>query len=136
MYFFAFGNLAIGAVALFSPDSGAQSADGVPLFSFPQAAADAIVGAVALLGVAGFLMGVLYSIAATRYRSMIPLMYLFIVGSYAARRAIGAFKPIPHEGAHAGGAVIIAMTVLAVAGLLLSVVGKGYAAGAEPTPVH
>ena len=132
MAFFAIANLVIGAVAIFSPDSGAQSADGVPLFSFTVGGASTIIGVVALLGLAGVVMGALYAIVVVRYRAMIPLMYLFIVFDYVARRGLAAFKPIAHEAGHVGGSVVLTMTALSVIGLVLSLIGKRYR---EATPL-
>ena len=103
MVVFVIVNLGIGLVTIFSPDSGAQSADGVPLFTFTYGGAMTIIGIAALLGLGSVVMGLLYALAALRYRSMIPLMFVIIVGTFAGRRILGVFKPIIHDGVHPGG---------------------------------
>ena len=71
-------------------------------------------------------MGVLYGLAVLRYRSMIPLMYLFVLAGFLGRRVIGAFKPIAHQGGHPGFAMVTAMALAAAIGLALSLTGPRY----------
>ena len=125
-----FANLAIGLISIFRPDSGAQSADGIPLNQF-GGGAQAVVGTVALLGLARVLMGLLAVLSLARYRAMIPLIYLLTVTDVLAHRAILVMKPIV-SGPSAGSDVVIALTLLSIAGLALSLIGRGYSRAPSP----
>jgi hypothetical protein len=122
-----FVNTGIGLASIFRPDSGAQSADGIPLNHFGGGGAQAVIGTVALLGLARVLMGLLAGLALARYRAMIPLIYLLTVTDVLAHRAILVMKPIA-SGPSAGGYVVVTLTLLSIVGLALSLIGRGYAA--------
>ena len=126
-------NLVIDVMAILAPDGEAQSADGIPLFSYPPAAAAAVVGVVGFLGLAGLLLGVFRILALTRYRAMIPLIYALLVLEYPAHKAVGLIKPIARFGGTHGADITLVLFGLAVVGLALSVTGKGYAAGRTPS---
>ena len=123
---FTIASLAIGLLAIVSADSGAQSADGIPLYSLTVGGASTIIAVVALLGLAAFLRGVLCGLVLMRYRSMLPLMYLLVATSFLARQAIGLYKPIATDGVNSSETVTLVLTVFSVVGLVLSLVGKGY----------
>lgn len=129
MCLLTFVNGGIALVAIFRPDGGAQSADGIPLDSFGPAAAQAVVGVVALLGLAKLWMDLLFVLGLIRYRALVPLMYLVLVADFLAHRAVGLMKPIVREGGHPGGYVIWVLFGLSLVGLALSVVGKEYEEG-------
>lgn len=120
-------NVGIDGVAVFRPDGGAQSADGIPLNTFSPAAASTVIGIVAFLGLAGLLLGVLYGLAAVRYRAMIPLMYVLMVTELLGHKIIRLFKPITYAGVSDGDYVSLTILALSVIGLCLAVTGKGYA---------
>ena len=120
-----FVNVGIGLVSIFRPDSGAQSADGIPLDHFGGGGAQAVIGTVALLSLAKVLMGLLDALALARYRAMIPLLYLLMVVDFLAHRAILMMKPIV-SGPSTGGFVVPILIALSVAGLALSLIGRGY----------
>ena len=123
----ALANVAIALVAIFRNDGGAQSADGIPLDTFTVAAAQSVIGAVALIGLAKLLLGFLFILALLRYRAMIPLMYLLIVVDYVGHKWLGFVKPIMHvAGTSAGTIVTLALFALSVIGLVLSLWGRGY----------
>ena len=126
LYALTFMNLAIGLVSIFRPDSGAQSADGIPLDHLGGGGAQAVVATAALLGLARVLSGFLAVLALVRYRAMIPLIYLLMVTDFLAHRAILVMKPIV-SGPSAGSYVVATLIVLSIVGLTLSLIGRGYA---------
>src|ERR1700682_1874394 len=79
LYPITFLNLVIDLVSIFSADGGARSADGIPLDTFSAAAARAVVGVAAYLGLADLVLVVFSVLALVRYRAMVPLIYLVIV---------------------------------------------------------
>lgn len=120
-YPLVFVNVAIAAVAIFRADGGAQSADGIPLDTYPAAAAATVIGIGAFLGLAKLLLGSLYTLAAFRYRAMIPLMYALIVTDLVGRKVIVLYKPIVRmAGTATGSYVTWTLFALSVIGLVLS----------------
>lgn len=125
-YPITFMNLAIDLVAIFTSDGGAQSADGIPLDTFGAGGAQAVIFVVALLGLSGLLLGLLFVLALFRYRAMIPLMYVLLVVDYLGHKGIGLMKPIVRVGTPSGGFVGVALFALTVIGLVLSLRGRDY----------
>jgi hypothetical protein len=129
LYGLTFVNVAIALVAIFRKDGGAQSADRIPLDTYGVAAAQAVIGVVAFLGLAKLLMGLLSVLALIRYRALVPLMYLVLVVDYLAHKGIGWMKPILRDGTHVGGYVTLILFGMSVVGLVLSISGKRYEEG-------
>jgi hypothetical protein len=121
-----FVNTGISLVAIFRPDGGAQSADGIPLDSFAPAAAQAVIGVVAFLGLANLSLCVLFIVALICYRSMIPLLYSISVIEWLAHKGIGQMKPIVRTAATTGHYVSFGLLAVTVIGLILSLTGKNY----------
>src|SRR5438067_9841017 len=96
-------NVAIDLAAIFTPDGGAESADGIPLSTYPATAAAAVIGVAAYLGLAGLMVDLIYLLALVRYRAMVPLLYLLLIVQYPAHKAIGLIKPIARAGEAHGG---------------------------------
>jgi hypothetical protein len=130
-YPLAFMQVAIALVAIFARDGGAQSADGIPLDTFTSGGAEAVIGVVAFLGLAKLLLGVLFVLAAFRYRAMIPLMYVLILVDFLGHKGIGLMKPIVHVEASSGSYVNAVLITLCVIGLILALRGKDYLSGQE-----
>ena len=128
-------NAAIALGAIFNPDGGAQSADGIPLNTFGAAGAEAVIHVVALLGLACLLLYLLFVLALLRYRAMVPLLYLLVVVDYLAHKAIGVMKPVAHVGGATASVVDLVLIGVSAAGLILSLSGKGYARGERATGV-
>lgn len=121
-------NTAISLGAIFARDGGAQSADGIPLSSYPPDAAGAVIGVVAYLGLADLLLCFLFALTLLRYRAMVPLMYALIVVDSIGHRGIGWMKPIVRmAGTPTGSYVTQALFALSVLGFILSLLGKNYA---------
>ena len=88
---------------IFSPDGGAQSIATIPLEKYSDAAASTIIGMFALWGLSQLIVGLIYLIAAIRYRSMIPILYLLSVFEYLMRATyIPAYKSIETAGTAPG----------------------------------
>jgi len=79
---------------IFLPDGGAQSIATVPLSQYSSGAESSVISVFALWGLSQLLIAIVMLIAALRYRSMVPLLYLFLVVEYSARICIGIFKPL------------------------------------------
>jgi len=86
--------IARSLVHIVAADGGAQSIATIPLNTFTEAGARTAVLMFAYWGISQLLMGFLYLLALLRYRSMIPLMYLFMAAEYALRLVVGRLKPI------------------------------------------
>jgi len=117
-------NVAIDLGAIFTPDGGAETADGIPLSTYPAAAAAAVIGVAAYLGLAGLMLDLIYVLALVRYRAMVPLMYALLVVQYPAHKAIGLMKPIVRAGDPHGGWITLGLFVLTLIGFALSLTGK------------
>ena len=90
-------------IHLFSPDGGAQSIATIPLHSFTKNASDTIIHLFAQWGLSQLLIGLLYIIVLIKYKSLIPLMYLFLTIEYSTRLLLGFYKPFELEGYAPGG---------------------------------
>jgi hypothetical protein len=90
-------------IHLFSPDGGAQTIAGIPLHLFSRNASDTIIHLFAEWGLSQLLFGLLYIIVLFKYRSLIPLMYLFLIIEYSTRLFLGFYKPFELEGYAPGG---------------------------------
>lgn len=121
-----FMNVGIALAAIFRSDGGAQSADGIPLDTYGAAAAQAVIGVVAILGLAKLLIGLLFVLALIRYRALVPMMYLMLVVDYLAHKGIGWMKPIARNGTRMGIYLTLILFGLSLVGLVLSVSGKKY----------
>src|SRR4051794_15426480 len=68
----------IALSTLFNGRVAAQSADGIPLDSFGASGAAAVVALFAIWGLAQLVFSVLGVLALTRYRAMIPLVFVLL----------------------------------------------------------
>lgn len=117
LYFFyplAFMTIIRSLVHIFSPDGGAQSIAKIPLDTFTQTGAESLILIFSLWGFTQFLQGFVFVLVAWRYRSLIPLMYLFIVFENVMRLVLGMLKPIEAVGTpgSAGSYVLIPLALI------------------------
>jgi hypothetical protein len=105
---------------MFLQDGGAQSIATIPLDNYSVAAADVVIHIFAEWGLTQLLFGILYAIVLGRYKSLIPLMYLFILTEYTGRLFIKFYKPIILEGTAPGGVGNYIMIPVALLMLVLS----------------
>lgn len=118
--------VALSLAHIFRADGGAQSVSTIPLDTYPSGAAQNIVAVFARMGLEQLLVGALLVIVLIRYRAMIPLIYLLLVLQYVAHEGIIRMKPLVLAGTSGARTVALVMAGLIVAGLILSIIGKGY----------
>jgi hypothetical protein len=102
----------------------ATTADGIPLDTFPPAAADAIVSMFAIWGFAHFMICLLCILVLFRYRAMVPFMFLFLLLEHLGRKLVLYFIPIDRSGTPPGTYVNLILLGVMIAGLVLSLSGK------------
>jgi hypothetical protein len=108
--------LAMGLKSILSARETAAGADGIPLDSFSPGAQAEVLSMFALLGLYLLPLPVMGVIALIRYRAMIPLMYLLMLGLQLASRALN----MANAGAAASGGPPIGFFVnLAILGVML-----------------
>lgn len=115
----------INLVSLFDPVRG-YAADGIPLNTYPPAAAQAVLGVGAYLDIEGLMLVLLFVVALVRYRAMIPLMYLLLVIEFLAHKGGGVLRPIARTTEHSGSWITLGLFAATLAGLVLSLTGKRY----------
>lgn len=123
LYFFyllTIGTIGRSLVHLFASDGGAQSIATIPLNSYPEEAAQVVIHIFAEWGLMQLLFGIFYAIVIWRYKSLIPLMYSFILTEYSGRLFLSVYKPIVLEGIAPGGVGNYLMIPVALLMLLLS----------------
>jgi len=110
----------IALATIFNGRVAAQSADGIPLASFGAAGAQAVVALFAIWGLSQLVFSVLGILALTRYRALIPFLFVLLLAEHLARRWILLVKPIARIGTPSGVYVNLALLVLMIVGLALS----------------
>jgi hypothetical protein len=90
-------------IHLISPDGGAQSIATIPLHLYSKEASDTIIHMFAEWGLSQLLLGLFYIVVLIKYKSLIPLMYLFLVIEYSSRLLLSFYKPFALEGQAPGG---------------------------------
>lgn len=112
--------VAIALGSIFNGYGAASGADGIPLDSFPPAASQTILSLFASLGLSRLMLGLLCVLALTRYRSMIPLLFLILLVEQLSRQAILYFLPVPREGSPPVSVINLVLLGFMVVGLALS----------------
>ena len=102
------------------PDGGAQSIATIPLDDFTANGAAALIHVFAEWGLSQLMFGLFYVIVLLRYRSLIPLMWLFILLEYSGRLLLGLAKPFELAGTAPGAVGNYVFIPLALIMLLLS----------------
>jgi len=116
-----------GINCILNPRAIAMSADAIPLDRFTPDASAVIVLLFALSALSFLLFALQGIVALLRYRSMIPLLYLWLLVDSLVRRALNFAHPTVESGP-AGGHSIgfyinLCLTAALVAGFVLSLVG-------------
>ena len=117
-----------GAISLNSIFNGylvASSADGIPLDTFPAAAAGTVVSLFAIWGLGHLVLCLLGILVLVRYRSLVPIMFALLLLEHLSRRAILHFLPIVKTGTPPGLVVNLVLLALMVVGLALSLWSHG-----------
>ena len=105
---------------VFAPDGGAQSIATIPLDTYTQGGAQSVITIFALWGLAQLAMGRIMLLALIRYKSMVPLLWLFIFLEYAGRRLIGIYKPLETVETAPGQTAAYVLPIVALAMLVLA----------------
>jgi hypothetical protein len=117
----------IAVTTIVNGRTAAQSADGLPLATFGAAGAEAVVALFALWGLAQLVIMAFGVLALTRYRAMVPLMFVLLLLEFVGRRVALTALPIPRTGAGPGLYVNYALLALMIVGLGLSLWRRGEA---------
>lgn len=129
-----FVKLVMGTNTTFNGRSVASTADGIPLDTYPPAAAQAFVTSFALLGVAHLVLGLLGVVVLVRYRALVPLMFAFLLFEHLAKRLVVRMMPIERVGAPPGGTINLVIFALIVVGLALSLWDRRGRGSVGPVP--
>jgi hypothetical protein len=114
---------------LLKHDGGAQSISTIPLDTYPAGAAQNVIGLFARLGLEQLLLASIFLLVLIRYRSLIPLMYFLMVANFIGGKIVAQFKPLALAGTSGVSTPFLVIAALSVVGLILSVIGRGYANG-------
>lgn len=107
---------------MLAPDGGAQSIATIPLDSYSDGATATIIAIFAQWGLIQLLLGMLMLLAAFRYKSMVPLMWLSLFMEWIGRGLIGQFKPIETLATAPGQIGNLFIPILALVMLILSLI--------------
>lgn len=110
--------------------STVQSADDVPLETYPAAAAQTIVAMFALSSVNRLIIVLICVVVLVRYRSAVPMMFLVLGLSYLGGQLVLQFIPIVRVGAPPGVVVNLSIFGLTIVGFVLSLWRRRSVAGA------
>ena len=110
----------IGLGSIFNGHNAASSADGIPLDTFPPAAAQTVVSLFALLGLSHFMVCLLCILVLARYRALVPFLFGLLLLDHLSRKLILYFLPIPRTGTPPGSIISLVLLGLMIAGLALS----------------
>ena len=106
--------------SIFNGYSVARFADGIPLDTYPTAAAQTILSLWAVLGLSRFMLCLICLLALIRYRSMVPLMFALLLVEQLSRYLILERIPIIRTGSPPAGYINLILLALMIAGLPLS----------------
>lgn len=120
--------LVMSVNSIFNSASVAAGADGIPLDSFGPAAAREVLILFALVALGQLALTLIALLALVRYRAMVPLIYLVLLGESLARRVIVQSHAAPGTGGSAIG-LSINLGLLAILAL-----GLGLSLFARETP--
>ena len=110
---------------IFNGYSTARDADGIPLDTYPPAAAQTAVALFAQASLWRLIFCLLCVLVLVRYRSAIPLMFVLLMLSYLAGLVILQFVPLVRTGTPPGPIVNMIVFALMVIGLALSLRNRG-----------
>ena len=98
-----------------------RDADGIPLDTYPVAAAHTIVAVSALSAFTYLVFCFICTVVLVRYRSAVPSMFALLLLQYPSRLVILHFLPIVRVGSPPGVTVNLALFGIMVVGFALSV---------------
>jgi hypothetical protein len=98
----------------------AQSADGVPLETYPAAAAQTILALFTLSAVNRLVISLICVVVLVRYRRAVPLMFILLLVTYSAGQLVGRVVPIVRVGQPPAVVMNLTLLGLTIIGLVLS----------------
>jgi hypothetical protein len=98
----------------------AQSADGIPLETYPAAASQTIVAIFALSSLNRLIISMIGALVLIRYRRAVPLMFVVLALTYLGTQLITQFVPIVRVGTPPGVIMNRVLIGLTIVGLVLS----------------
>lgn len=110
---------------IFNGYSVARDADGIPLDTFPPAAAQTVVALFALSALYRLILSLLCALVLVRYRRAIPLMFAVLLLNYLAAQLILRLLPLASTGTPPGPVVNLITLALVFVGLALSLRSRG-----------
>jgi ammonia channel protein AmtB len=110
----------IGFNSIISGDVVASSADGIPLNTFPAAAAATVVSLFALSGLRQLTFCLIGLVVLVRYRTLVPLMFALLLLEHVGRQVILQVLPISRTDRPPGAVVTIVLMAVTVVGMGLS----------------
>jgi hypothetical protein len=113
-------NLTMSLNSIFNGYAMASSADGIPLQSYPPAAAGTIVSLFSICGLAWLMICLLCLLVLVRYRGMIPFMFALLLLEHLSRKLILHFMPIVRSRTPPVSGVSLAVIGLMLIGMALS----------------
>jgi len=111
---------AMSVNSIFLGHKVATSADGIPLDTFPPAAAQTVLALFAIWGLVHLMICLLCVLVLFRYRAMVPLMFAFLLLEHLGRKLVLQFIPIARTGTPPGSSVNLALLAVMIVGLALS----------------
>jgi hypothetical protein len=103
----------------------AGGADGLPLESYGPAAAQTVLMLFALVGLGQLALAAIALLALVRYRAMVPLLYVVLLGEQLARRWIVQSYAVPRAGSTTAAVYVnIGLLLLLTLGLALSLMPR------------
>jgi hypothetical protein len=100
--------------------STAQAADGIPLDTYPAAAAQTIVAMFALSSLNRLVISLIGAVVLVRYRRAVPLMFIVIGLTYVGSLLITQFIPLIRVGSPPGVIMNRVLMSLTLVGFILS----------------
>ena len=115
-----FLKIGIAAASILAPHQ-ANRADAIDLSTYSEAALRDAATSTALLGLLHLCIGLLCLLAMIRYRAMVPLIFLWLLFEFLARRLVLGLYPIDRTpGVSSGSIVNLVLITLLALGLALS----------------
>jgi hypothetical protein len=89
-----FMKISIALLAIVNGRFTATTADGIPLDSYPQQAAQTLITLVGGLGISQLIISAVGVLILVRYRALVPAFLLLLVLEFVARRVLVTFLPV------------------------------------------
>lgn len=112
--------LVMSVNSIFNARDVASSADGIPLDTFPPAAAQTVISLFAILALANLIICLLCIVVLVRYRALVPFMFVLLLLHSLGRKLIFEFMPVVRAGTPPASMINAVLLTLMVAGLALS----------------